>query len=210
MFAAVGVHPNEGASWDADTISKLTLLAGNKSVVAIGEIGLDYYREKVDPATQARIFKDQLALAAELELPVIFHSRNSSDDLYTILSEWCAHLEKARSPLAKRPGVLHAFEGDAAAPDRFFKLNFFFGVGGPITYKNALDRQALVTHLPIERILLETDAPFLTPQPYRGQRNEPAHIQIIAEQIARLKAVSLEDIALATTKNAAFLFSREF
>jgi TatD DNase family protein len=106
--------------------------------------------------------------------------------------------------------VLHSFEGDYTTADKFIKLNFFIGVGGPVTYKNARDRQALVTSLPLERILLETDAPFLTPQPYRGRRNEPANIRIIAEKIAGLKAVPLEDLAITTTKNAAYLFSREF
>jgi TatD DNase family protein len=210
VFAAVGIHPNESAVWNESTIAQLHDLAGHSGVVAIGEIGLDYYREQVDHEIQKKVFRDQLALAASLNLPVIVHNRKSSDDLFVILSEWCAYLRSTNSSLAKRPGVLHSFEGDYTTADKFIKLNFFIGVGGPVTYKNARHRQALVAGLPLERILLETDAPFLTPQPYRGRRNEPANIRIIAEQIASLKAVPLEDLAIATTKNAAYLFSREF
>jgi len=210
VFAAIGIHPNESAAFNERSIAQLQDLAGFSGVVAIGEIGLDYYHEKVNHDTQKKVLCEQLELAASLNMPVIVHSRKAYDDLIIILSGWCARLQKANSPLALRPGVLHAFEGDNTTADKFINLNFFIGVGGPVTFKNAFDRQTLVAGLPIERILLETDAPFLTPQPYRGRRNEPSYIRIIAERISDLKAVSLADLAVATTKNAAFLFSREF
>ncbi len=211
VFAAVGIHPNETAKWNNNTMEQLRDLAGHSRVVAIGEIGLDYHHEQVDHQVHERkVLLEQLALAASLNLPVIVHNRKSSDDLWVILSEWCAVLRSTNSSLVKRPGVLHSFEGNNNTADDFIKLNFFIGVGGPVTYKNAHDRQVLVTGLPLDRILLETDAPFLTPQPYRGRRNEPSYVRIIAEQIASLRAVPLKDIADATTKNAAYLFSREF
>ena len=210
ILAAVGIHPNESGAWDDSSRVQLTNLARHPNVVAMGEIGLDYYHQQIDHETQKKVLRHQLDLAAELSLPVIIHNRQSNDDLYGILSDWCAHLNDIQSSLAKKPGVLHSFEGDIHIAEEFIKLNFWVGVGGPVTFKNAHDRQALVAGLPLDRILLETDAPFLTPQPFRGRRNEPANIRIIAEHVAGLKAVSFDEVAVATTQNAAYLFSREF
>jgi TatD DNase family protein len=210
VFAAIGIHPNESAAWDESSMAQLGDLAERPNVVAIGEIGLDYYHEQVDHDTQKKVLRYQLELAANLKKPVIIHNRKSSDDLFSILQNWCADLRDSNSTLAKRPGVLHSFEGGSPTAEEFIKLGFFIGVGGPVTYKNARERQALVSNLPLERILLETDAPFLAPHPYRGKRNEPSYVRIIAEKIASVKAVTLEQLASATTENAAYLFSREF
>ncbi len=210
VYAAIGIHPNDCSAWDDQTVEQLRELASHPGVVAIGEIGLDYYRERVDHDTQKKVLREQLALAASMSLPVIVHSRKSIDDLFEILSEWCNQLRSSQSALVEYPGVLHAFEGNNATAEKFISLNFMVGIGGPVTFKNAHERQALAADLPIDRILLETDAPFLAPQPYRGQRNEPANIRLIAEKIAELRVESFVDLSDATTQNAAHLFSREF
>lgn len=206
IFAAVGIHPNDTQDWDAKTLPALREMAGYPCVVAIGEIGLDYYRDRVArPVQQARL-REQLALAAETGKPVILHSRDANSELYPILETWCGELSQAGSPLAERPGVLHAFDGSYDEAARFTALGFKIGMGGPVTYPNAKERQALAMALPLKDLLLETDAPFLTPVPRRGQRNEPAYVQYVAQKIAVLKQISIEAVAEAAFQNAICLF----
>lgn len=204
-FAAAGIHPNYVNEAQENAIEGVRKLAGSKNVVAIGEIGLDYYREYSTKEDQRRFLLAQLALAQELELPVILHDRDASADLVTILLEWQAnlpgdHLQK------QNPGVLHAYSADLRVAAPLIEAGFLFGIGGPVTYQNAKERQEVVKGLPMERILLETDAPFLTPHPHRGQRNEPGYIPLIAEMIARLHGVSTAEVGLITTLNAVSLF----
>lgn len=207
--AAVGIHPNFGKPWTSDTLSELREQALQPGVVAIGEIGLDYYRQHTPYDQQRTMFTEQLALAAELGLPAIIHNRDSTDDLISILQTWQHGLIESGHPLAKRPGVLHSFSADFDTAQTAIELNFYIGISGPVTFNNAADRKAITQNLPLDHLLLETDAPFLTPHPHRGRRNEPAYIPLIAKEIARLHNVSTKDVAEITYANARKLFNLE-
>lgn len=206
VYAAVGVHPNDAETWNQDTLRELRSLARHPKVVAIGEIGLDYYWKKSTPIFQKKILRIQLELAAELNLPVLLHSRDSNADLLDMISDWHIELNTARSNLVHHPGVLHSFSGNVEEANRAFVNNFFIGIGGPVTFRNAPVLQSLVTQAPLDRFVIETDAPFLSPHPFRGKRNEPGRVRLVAEKIAALKQLSLEEIAQRTTENAKLLF----
>ncbi len=216
LYASVGVHPNEADSWDGQTISALKdLTAESLRVVAIGEIGLDYYWDKSPRQDQITILKEQLDLAAELELPVVIHSREKddadhgacADDLIKILEAWSSALKTKNETLAQHPGVLHSFSGSAETARLAVELGFYIGITGPITYKNAGQKRQIIGNLPLERLLVETDAPYLAPEPHRGKRNEPAFVVHIADKIAELTSRNPQEIAAVTTENAARLFS---
>jgi TatD DNase family protein len=202
LFAAVGVHPNDALSWDDQTLAELRRLAQHPRVLAMGEIGLDYYRDRAPRDVQQRILADQLELATDLAKPVLIHSRQSLEDLWPVLSSWQARLASQKHPMAARCGVLHSYDGDLTTALDALAHGFKIGISGPVTYRNAAAKQKVVASLPIEGLLLETDAPFLAPQPVRGQRNEPAYIPMIAEKIAALQAQSLESVAEITTRSA--------
>lgn len=210
LYAAVGVHPSEAGSWNETTVPALKDLARHPKVVAIGEIGLDYYRDQFPRPMQRDILRAQLDLAAEMHLPVILHNRDSFEDLWAELSGWHAGLAQAGSPLALRPGVLHSFDGTLAMAQAAVERGFFIGISGPVTFKNAHDRQAVASELPLKKILIETDAPYLTPHPFRGRwPNEPAYVSYVAEKLADLHAQPLQVITRATWENAAQLFDWE-
>ena len=206
IFAAVGIHPNYVSSMANGDLERLWDLAHTQAWVAIGEIGLDYYREYSEPAQQREAFLAQLDLAAQCELPVIIHNREASRDLVSILSDWQRGLP-AGSRLKRFPGVLHAYSGSLDEALELAELNFAFGLGGPVTYHNGAERRAVAAGLPLQKILLETDAPFLTPHPHRGKRNEPAYIPLIAAEIARLHKRTPEEVGEITTQNAIRLFN---
>jgi TatD DNase family protein len=208
LYAAVGVHPHEAKTLDADALGELRQLAQSPRVVAVGEMGLDYYRDLAPRDVQQRAFQAQLALAADLGLPVIVHDRDAHDDVLSILRDWCVSLHALRSSLYGHAGVLHSFSGDAALAGRAVELGFYIGVSGPVTYKNAQRLRDVVRAVPLERLLIETDAPYLTPQPRRGQRNEPAWVGLVAQAIAAAKELTLEQVAAQTTANAQTLFAR--
>ncbi len=226
VFAAIGVHPNEALSWNSRTYADLKQLYADvvgeapnpvfsQKIVAVGEIGLDYYWNAAPHTVQHSILKEQLALAAELKLPVILHLREQSDaldgpctcDLLEILQEWVKTLHTKNSALANSPGVLHSFSGNLKTALQILDLNFYIGITGPVTYKNAVARREVVKSLPLERLLIETDAPFLAPVPRRGLRNEPAFVRHIADKIAEIHNKDPEEIAALTSANAARLFS---
>ena len=207
LFASVGVHPNDCATWNAHTLNELSDLCRHPKVVAVGEIGLDYYRQHSTPELQKGILHTQLDLAVQSGKPVILHNRQSTDDLIHILSEWVSDLKTSHHPLADRPGVVHSFQGDLAEANRLIEMKFFLGISGPITYKNSKPLQIVIREIPLDYLLLETDAPFLSPHPYRGKRNEPAYIPIIAEMLANIKQKPLAEIAEQTEKNAKKLFA---
>ncbi len=181
-------------------------LASHPKVVGIGEIGLDFYRQYSPHDVQKRVFQDQLELAAELNLPVVIHHRDAILDLLPILTAWVSELGRTGSILADRPGVLHSFSSDLESARQVASLGFYIGVTGPVTFRNAHALHEVVTEMPIESILVETDAPFLTPEPYRGKRNEPAHVRLVADKIAELKKISSEMAATITLNNAKILF----
>jgi TatD DNase family protein len=181
-------------------------LADHPKVVAIGEIGLDFYRDRTPHDLQKRIFQEQLDLAAELDLPVVIHPRESIDEVLIILGQWCEGLVESRSGIVERPGVLHSFSGNQDDANQTTALNFYIGITGPVTFRNAKDLQDLVIRLPLQGLLIETDAPFLTPHPYRGKRNEPARVKLVAEKIAGLHQEAYNDVTGITASNAARLF----
>ena len=206
VYAAVGLHPNNGLNWTKNSLSELRTLAGEQKVVAIGEIGLDFYRNLAPKALQLSIFQEQLELAAELELPVIIHNREATGDILNIIKLWHQQLITSGSKLAPRPGVLHSYSDDVRNANEFVSLNFLIGITGPVTFKKSLALQSVVCVLPTESLLIETDAPYLSPHPFRGKRNEPANVRIVAEKIAELKEETLENIGKITTAGADMLF----
>lgn len=185
-------------------------------ILAIGEIGLDYYwvKETDKQAVQRDVLKQQLKLAQEVNKPVIIHMREENDawfgqasvDLLAILNEWHRELKTRNHPLQEKPGVLHSFNGNLETAQKAIDLNFFIGVTGPVTYKNAEEKRQIIRQLPLERLLIETDAPFLAPVPQRGKRNEPAFVTHIADKIAEIHTTTREQIAEITTANANRLF----
>lgn len=206
LYAAVGIHPNELSGWDTGTIEALRELAAHPKVRAIGEIGLDFYREHSPHDLQKEALQAQLALASELSLPVVIHNRESWGELWPMLSSWQAGLAQSGLALADRPGVLHSFDGTLESAQSAIAQNFSIGISGPVTFKNAPERQELVAALPVDHLLTETDAPYLTPHPYRGRRNEPAFVAFVLEKIAELQhepAAVLEEILY---RNAERLF----
>jgi TatD DNase family protein len=211
LYAAVGFHPNSSDEFGDDAIDQLRTLAAHPKVVAIGEIGLDYYWQKVDPAQQAQVFRAQLALAAELGLPVIIHNRDASADVAEILRAWAQSPATRNSPLAQRPfwGVLHAFNGDLALAEEAYTWNFALSVGGPLTFKNARQLQENARHFRLDRLMLETDAPYLTPHPHRGQRNEPSYVALVCAQLATLHESTPDEIARQTRQVANRFFGWE-
>ena len=217
LYAAIGVHPTEEAGVERSTLNEFRKLALHPKVKAIGEIGLDYYWDSTPHDHQQKVLKEQLALAAELQLPVVIHFREKGDasggncasDLMKILEEWGTGLGREKNPLAERPGVLHSFSGTLEMARTAMSIGFYIGVTGPVTFKNGERRQELVAALPLDRILIETDAPFLTPHPYRGKRNEPAYVRLIADKIAFVHAYTTEQVAAATSRNAWRLFAWE-
>jgi TatD DNase family protein len=218
LYAAIGFHPTDVDKWNEsfeDTLRNLAQSADNK-IVAIGEIGLDYYwvKESQKRARQREVLQQQLNLAGKINKPVIIHLReennmdagDASNDVLEILGAWHTALRSAQSPLAERPGVFHSFGGDLEIAQQAMAMNFYIGITGPVTFKNAPGRQALVKQLPLERLLIESDAPFLTPHPHRGKRNEPAFVSEIADKIAQLHSRSQSEVAAITSANATRLF----
>ncbi len=206
VFAAIGIHPNEASKFSEDTIAELEALARHSKVVAIGEIGLDFYRDWAPPEAQKRILRIQLDLAKRLSLPVILHNREASQEMLPILAEWTSELANSTSSLASNPGVLHSFSGDLDTARQAIEMGFLIGLTGPVTFKNAPELQTVVAELPLGSVLIETDAPFLAPQPKRGQRNEPAFVRFTAEKVAELQHQPFKVVAEQTTANAQRLF----
>ncbi len=203
VYAAVGVHPNDCQGYDEGTWSRMREMARRPRVVAIGEIGLDYYRDRTPREVQQEALEAQLAIAAELGLPVILHNRESEEDLLALLRSW---VESGNVP--NPPGVWHAFNLSMEWASKIHELGFFLGLGGVVTFKNARQVHEMVRELPLEWAVLETDAPFLAPHPHRGKRNEPAYMALTAEAISRLKDVPVEEVASVTTTNARKLFRK--
>lgn len=204
IYAAVGIHPNSTVDFVDTMIAEIETFAKHPKVVAIGEIGLDYHWRESPKETQWKAFEAQLALAKQLELPVIIHNREASDDVMTILDQWVQDLPPT---LQQRPGVMHSFSAPPAIAERALAAGFYLGFTGPITYKNADQLRHIAASVPLDRMLVETDGPFLTPVPHRGKRNEPAYIPLIVERLATIKQVSAEVLGAATTENALRLFN---
>jgi len=197
IWATVGIHPHNASSVDRSALGEIEHLSQHDKVVGLGEIGLDYYRDLSPRPAQRRTFQQQLELARHLELPVVIHNRESTSDLLTVL----------RAIGSDHRGVVHSYLGDIALAETFLAMGFHLGIGGPLTYgKNDALRDA-VRRTPLERILIETDCPYLTPVPHRGKRNEPSYVALVARAIADLKGIPDDVVASHTTANAARLFA---
>ena len=228
VYAAVGVHPHR-AEEDAESEERFRRLAQHPRVVAVGEIGLDFFRNLSPPETQKGIFRKYLRLAKELNLPAIVHCRDAFEEVCAIIQEEgmkysasprlygknVKQYETQRRKGAEEPpsqvsqalrGVLHSFSGDESSADSLLKAGFYISFSGQITYPKNNRLRSVAERLPVERMLIETDSPFLTPQPERGKRNEPAFVKHVAEELARIKGLSLEDVARITTRNVRRLF----
>lgn len=216
IYAAVGFHPTDLDKFSETAFNEIRELAKHPKVVAIGEIGVDHYwvKEKANRKYQVEILRRQLKFAGEIGKPVIIHMREEGDAwfgsasaaLIEVLTEWQAELAAQNHPLLQRPGVLHSFNGNLETAQKALELGFFIGVTGPVTYKNAEVKRQIIRQVPLERLLIETDSPFLAPVPHRGKRNEPAFVREIADKIAETQSRNLEEVADATTANAARLF----
>jgi len=206
IFAAPGIHPNYTQSAEAGDLERIAQACGKPGVAAIGEIGLDYYRTYSTPAVQRAYLEQLLQLAQEKDLPVILHCRQAADDLVPILISWASALPDHLG-IKSQPGVLHAYSESSSVAEALMPYGFYFGIGGPLTYANNRVLHAAVQSLPLERILLETDAPFLTPHPHRGERNESSYIPLIAAELAEMKNLPVEEIGKVTTANARRLFT---
>jgi len=197
VYAAVGVHPERAGEFKAEQMGAFAELARAPKVVAVGEVGLDYHREGASLAEQEPTFRAMIALARAARKPLVIHCREASEDTLRILREdWEPSLG----------GVFHCFAGDAAAAKGALDLNFDIAVGGVLTFKNAQALRDVVREVPLGRLVLETDGPWLAPQAWRGKRNEPAYVPAVAAQLAQVKGLPLEAVAEATTRNARRLF----
>jgi TatD DNase family protein len=198
IVAAVGIHPNASGAARPGAFERIEELARHPRVVGIGETGLDNYRKRTPPAVQREWFLRHLDLAARLDLPVIVHNRDADAETAPILLDW--------SRQTGGRGVLHCFAGDDAMLRAGLDAGFMVSFAGPVTYKNAGELPNRARRVPLDRIVVETDCPYLPPHPHRGQRNEPAHVRITATKLAELHGVSLERIEQATTENARRIF----
>jgi TatD DNase family protein len=216
LYAAVGVHPNSAVTWNSKSFEELNSLASHPKVVGIGEIGLDYYRDWAPRNTQIEILKEQLQIALNKKLPVILHVRNKTDqdrscieDLIKVLEDWMDTGKFFPQELSGRPGVIHSFSGNVEESRQALDLEFFIGITGAVTFKKAKTLRDVVNKTPLTKLLVETDGPYLTPHPFRGKRNEPAHVRYIVDKISEIKDHPQEKIADQTAVNAACLFQWE-
>jgi len=198
IFSTVGIHPHEADTVDEKAIKILTDLAKTDKVVAIGEIGLDYYYDNSPRELQKRAFRLQMRLAQKLSLPIVIHTREADDDTLKLMKE-----ENAE----KNGGIVHCFASNLDMARASIEMGFYLGFGGLITFNNASKLRKVLKELPLERIVLETDAPYLTPVPYRGKRNEPAYIKYVAKKIAEIKKISLKELAKISNKNTIDLYN---
>ncbi len=185
IYAAVGVHPHDAKKVEGDYLKRLENMAKEKKVIAIGEIGLDYYRDLSPRDVQKRIFEEQLELAISLELPVIIHERDAKEDTLTII-------KKHRNRL--KGGIFHAFPGGEEFLSDYLDIDFYYGIGGVVTFKNAHRLRNMIKKLPVDRLLLETDCPYLTPHPFRGRRNEPGFVTLVRDHLSLILGIPREEM----------------
>lgn len=197
IYAVVGWHPVDAIDCTEEDLEWIESLAAHPKVVGIGETGLDYHWDKSPKEIQQKVFRKQIQLAKKVNLPIIIHNRDATADVVRILKE-----EDAGAV----GGIMHCYGGSVETAKECIDMNFMISLGGPVTFKNARMPKEVAIEIPLEKLLIETDAPFLTPHPYRGKRNEPSYVTLVAEEIARLKELSVEEVAKATTENALKIF----
>lgn len=203
FYAAVGIHPSDADEYNEESHAELVSLAESEGVVAIGEIGLDYYWDTFDHEVQKRAFSGQLEIARKLDLPVVIHSREAAADTF---NEMCAHAKCLESEGKKVKGVIHCYSGSAEMAADYVKMGYFIGIGGVLTYKNARKTVEVVEQIPLESIVIETDCPYLTPVPNRGKRNDSSNLVYVIEKIAELKGLGYEETAGVLWSNAHRLY----
>ncbi|CAN7147896.1 TatD family hydrolase [Paenibacillus sp. LjRoot56] len=193
IYSTVGWHPVDAIDMMPGDLEWIESLCQHEKVVAIGEIGLDYYWDKSPKDVQQRVFREQIRLARKLGMPIVIHNRDAHQDILTILKE-----EKA----AEVGGIMHCFSGSWETAKQCLNMNFHISFGGPVTFKNAVQPKEVLAQVPLDRLLIETDAPYLTPHPFRGKRNETGYVRLVAETAAEIRGMTLEEIAEITTNNA--------
>ena len=197
IYAAVGWHPVDAIDMTDKDLAWIEELAAHPKVVALGEMGLDYHWDKSPKHIQKEVFRKQIALAKKVKLPIIIHNREATMDIVEILKEEGAH---------EVGGIMHCFSGSIETAKECMEMNFYISFGGPVTFKNAKNVKEVAAAIPVERLLIETDCPYLTPHPFRGKRNEPGHVKLVAEELAILKGLSYEELANITMENAKKVF----
>nr|MBP3599107.1 TatD family hydrolase [Eubacterium sp.] len=197
VYAALGVHPSETGDLTEEGLEWIRQNASEKKVLAIGEIGLDYYWKEPEPAVQKVWFEKQIALAKEVDLPIIFHSREAAEETMKIIKDTKAY---------ECGGVIHCYSYSKELAREFVKMGYFIGVGGVVTFKNGRKLKETVEDIPLEHIVLETDCPYLAPEPNRGKRNDSTNLFYVAEEIARLKGMTKEEVIAITEENAKRLY----
>ncbi len=197
LYATAGIHPHDAAGTARGYLEDLRRLAAHPRVVALGEMGLDFYRNLSPPPVQEGVFREQLRLAREVGLPVVIHDRDDHRRILDILTE---------EGVGERGGVMHCFSGDLPLARECMKLGLYISIAGPVTYSKASDLKEVAAACPRDRLLLETDCPYLTPHPFRGKRNEPAHVALVCRQVAELRGETPEEVARTTAENAVRLF----
>ncbi|MFS1516827.1 TatD family hydrolase [Bacillus sp. SCS-151] len=197
IYAAVGWHPVDAIDMVDEDLSWIEELASHPKVVAIGEMGLDYYWDKSPKDVQKEVFRKQIKLAKKVNLPIIIHNREATADVLQILEE-----ENAEQV----GGIMHCFTGSVEVAKKCMDMNFYISLGGPVTFKNAKKPKEVAKDIPLENLLIETDCPYLAPHPYRGKRNEPSYVKYVAESIAHLKGITVEEVSEKTALNAKKLF----
>ena len=198
VYAAVGIHPHNALQAETGYLGKMEKMAAHPKVVALGEMGLDYYRDLSPRQVQRRVFKEQMLLAKKLNMPIIVHDREAHGDIMNIL--------RNEVRLGPSGGVMHCYSGSWELAKEFLKMGFYISIAGPVTYQNASKLKDVASRVPLDRLLIETDAPYLTPVPYRGKRNEPSYVLFTAEEVARLRGMKTEDLASTCAENGRKLF----
>lgn len=196
IYSSVGIHPHDAESFREENLIELKEMTKNNKVVAIGEIGLDYYYDNSPREIQRNVFRKQMNLARELKLPVIIHSRDAQGDTFNILKEFKGEVI----------GVMHCYSGSFEMAERYMSLGYYISFAGPVTFKNAKNVKEAALKIPLDKLLIETDSPYLSPEPRRGKRNDPSNIIFIAEIIASLKNISVSELVENTRNNTIKLF----
>lgn len=197
IYAAVGWHPVDAIDMTDEDLAWIEDLSTHPKVVAIGEMGLDYHWDKSPKDIQKDVFRKQIRLAKKVNMPIIIHNREATEDIIAILQE-----ENAK----EIGGIMHCYNDKVGYIQACLDMNFYISLGGPVTFKNATDPKEVAVEVPLDRLLVETDAPFLAPHPNRGKRNEPSYVTLVAEKIAELREISIEQLSNRTTENARRFF----
>ena len=196
LYGVIGIHPSEAKTYSKESEKEIYSLCKNKKIIAIGEIGLDYYWETETKELQKEVFRKQLQIAEELQMPVLIHDREAHEDTFEIVNEY--NLKDV---------IFHCFSGDTTFAKKCLDKGFYIAIGGVVTFKNAKDLKEVAKITPLDKLLLETDAPYLAPVPFRGKLNSPKYLKYIAQEIANIKNIAIEEIKENTTKNAQRIFN---